>query len=116
MLLFSKDLVAATSVPLILTILSAGESYGYEIIKTIKEMSGGSLEFAEGTLYPVLKKLEEKKFISSAWKTAANDRQRKYYRISAAGKKQLEAEKQNWQFINEIFEKLWNSHINFSYS
>jgi transcriptional regulator len=111
---FSKDLIAATSIPLILSVLQEGESYGYEIIKTIKERSGGTLEFAEGTLYPVLKKLEEKKFIASNWKTADNERQRKYYRITAIGKKQLQAEKANWQFINTIFEQLWKHQVNFN--
>ena len=111
---FSKDLIAATSIPLILSVLSEGESYGYEIIKTIKERSNGTLEFAEGTLYPVLKKLEEKKMITATWKTAANERQRKYYRITTAGKKQLQAEKASWQFINNIFEQLWKHQVNFN--
>jgi DNA-binding PadR family transcriptional regulator len=113
---FSKDLIAATSIPLLLSILSEGESYGYELIKAIKERSGGNLAFAEGTIYPVLKKLEEKNFISSSWKTADNDRQRKYYRITAAGKKQLQEEKANWQFINNLFENLWKPQINFSWN
>jgi PadR family transcriptional regulator, regulatory protein PadR len=111
---FSKDLIAATSIPLLLSILTEGESYGYELIKAIKERSMNNLEFAEGTLYPVLKKLEEKKLISSIWKIADNDRQRKYYRITALGKKQLQVEKANWQFINNIFEQLWKPQINFS--
>lgn len=113
---FSKDLIAATSIPLLLSILAEGESYGYQLIKAIKERSGGNLEFAEGTLYPVLKKLEEKKFISATWKTADNDRQRKYYRITATGKKQLQTEKANWQFINNIFEQLWKPQVNFSWN
>jgi len=113
---FSKDLIAATSIPLILSILEEGESYGYEIIKQIKEKSGGSLAFAEGTLYPVLKKLEEKKFISSKWKTADSERQRKYYRITAAGKKQLQSEKANWQFINQLLEQLWKPQLNFGWN
>ena len=113
---FPKDLIAATSIPLLLTVLGEGESYGYEIIKNIKERSGGKLEFAEGTLYPVLKKLEEKKLITATWKTAGNERQRKYYRITAAGKKQLATEKANWKLINQILELLWKPQLNFSFN
>jgi DNA-binding PadR family transcriptional regulator len=98
----SKDLIAATSIPLILSILTEDETYGYELIKKIKERSGGKLTFAEGTIYPVLKKLEEKKFIS-------------YYRITTSGKRQLQTEKNNWLIIHNIFEQLWKTQITFSW-
>lgn len=110
----SKDLVAATSIPLILSILTEDETYGYELIKKIKERSGGKLAFAEGTIYPVLKKLEEKKWISSKWKIGDTDKQRKYYRITIAGKKQLQTEKNNWLAIHNLFEQLWKTQINLS--
>ncbi len=111
----SKDLVAATSIPLILSILIENETYGYELIKKIKERSGGKLEFAEGTIYPVLKKLEEKKLITSTWKTGKTEKQRKYYRITSAGKKQLKTEKNNWFIIHNLFEQLWKTQINLSW-
>lgn len=106
---YSKELVAASSIPLVLAILARGESYGYEIIKTIRESSDGELEFAEGTLYPILKKLEEKKMISSHWKNAGGERQRKYYKLTSDGKKQLAKEKNNWSFVNSILERLWQT-------
>lgn len=112
---YSKELIAASSVPLILSVLQKGESYGYEIIKKIREASNDQLEFAEGTLYPILKKLEEKKLISSEWKTGGSERQRKYYQLLAQGKKQLFIEKTNWSFINSIFESLWQPQT-FSYN
>ena len=111
----SKDLVAATSIPLILSILTENETYGYDLIKKIKERSDGKLEFAEGTIYPVLKKLEEKKFISSKWRLGETDKQRKYYRITSVGKKQLQLEKNNWLIIHNIFEQLWKTQINFGW-
>lgn len=112
---YSKDLIAASSIPLIMTVLEKGESYGYEIIRKIKEASNNQLEFAEGTLYPILKKLEEKKLISSQWKTGDSERQRKYYSLTFQGKKQLSTEKNNWSFVNSILESLWQTQ-NFSYS
>ncbi len=112
MLNLPKDLIAASSFPIVLTILSIGESYGYEIIKNIKESSNGKLEFAEGTLYPILKKMESLGWINSKWKTAENGRERKYYKINVKGKKQLIIEKENWQSLNQILQSLWASNLN----
>lgn len=106
-----KDLIAASSFSLILVILAKEESYGYEIIRNIKDCSNGQLDFAEGTLYPILKKMESSCWITSKWKTAENGRERKYYKITRLGKKQLELEKQYWQSVNQILEKLWNTNL-----
>jgi len=105
---FSKELIGASSIPLILSILSNGESYGYEIIKTIKELSGAKIEFKEGTMYPVLHKLEKKGLIESFWKPSETGRKRKYYKITEKGKKGLQLEKENWKTINTIITSLWN--------
>jgi PadR family transcriptional regulator, regulatory protein PadR len=107
----SKELIGASSTPLILSILAKGESYGYEIIKAIKELSGGELEWSEGTLYPILHKLEEKGFIKSHWKQAQNGRKRKYYFLEESGKIALEAEKLNWSIIHSTLQKLWQNPI-----
>lgn len=106
-----KDLIAASSFSVILTILNEGESYGYEIIKRIRDESNGQLDFAEGTLYPILKKMESEKWISSKWKLAENGRERKYYKITATGKKQLLLEKKHWQSVNQILEHLWIQNL-----
>lgn len=103
----SKELIGASSTPIILSILSKNESYGYEIIQKVKEISNGKIEYGDGTLYPVLHKLEKKELIESYWKTADNGRKRKYYKISNKGKKELLAEKENWTSINQIISKLW---------
>lgn len=108
----SKELIGASSTPIILSILKKNESYGYEIIQNIKELSGGKIEFGEGTLYPVLHKLEKKGFIESYWKIAESGRKRKYYNISENGKKELKTEKQNWNTINQIITKIWKIEPN----
>lgn len=108
----SKELVGASSIPIILTILSSGESYGYEIIQKIKEISEGQLEWGEGTLYPVLHKLEKKGIIESTWRVADTGRKRKYYRLSQAGKKELQSVRADWSTLNSILEKLWNPQVN----
>ena len=108
----SKELIGASTTPLILSILLQGESYGYEIIQSIKEISGGKIEFGEGTLYPVLHKLEKKGLVQSSWKIAETGRKRKYYKISNNGKKELSVEKKNWITINQIITKLWKAEPN----
>ena len=112
MLEISKDLVAASSAPLVLSVLSKGESYGYEIIRNIKETSNNRLQLAEGTLYPILKKMEQAGWIKAKWKTSDNGRERKYYKLTATGKKQLEAEKNNWESVNQILQTLWKENFN----
>ena len=109
MVKISKELVGASSIPIILTILSSGESYGYEIIQKVKKISDGNIEWGQGTLYPVLHKLEKNSLITSSWKISENGRKRKYYAISQKGKKELAIEKENWIIVNSIIMKLWKA-------
>ncbi|MEN0049404.1 MAG: helix-turn-helix transcriptional regulator [Bacteroidota bacterium] len=108
----SKELIGASSIPIILSLLSKEASYGYEIIKNIKKLSDGKISYGEGTLYPVLHKLEKKGWIESFWSVADSGRKRKYYKISEKGRKELATEKENWTIINEIISKLWNIEPN----
>ena len=103
----SKDLIAASATPLILSILSLEESYGYQIIKKIKEISDDRIHWKEGTLYPVLHKMEKSGIIKSKWKVAENGRKRKYYQINKQGKKLLDEELDHWRLIFNSLKKLW---------
>jgi PadR family transcriptional regulator PadR len=103
----TKDLVAASSKPLLLSILADGESYGYEIIQKVRELSGGQIEWSDGMLYPVLHRLERDGFIGSEWKQADTGRQRKYYCISSDGRKALKTERQQWLAVHNTLGKLW---------
>jgi DNA-binding PadR family transcriptional regulator len=89
----SKDLIGASTIPIILSILLKGDSYGYQIMQQVKEMSHGRIEWKEGSLYPVLKKLENEKKIKSYWQVNSTERPRKYYTILDAGKNELLKEK-----------------------
>src|SRR5258706_12920 len=80
-----KELVAASSVPLILSILSEGDSYGYAIIQRVKDLSGGKIEWTDGMLYPVLHWLEDRRMVRSRWEKADSGRKRKYSSIQPAG-------------------------------
>lgn len=105
----SKELIAASTKPLVLSVLSQGESYGYAIIQQIRERSGGELEWSEGMLYPVLHRLEKDKLILAVWKVGENGRKRKYYRLSAAGTRAIEQERQQWFAVHETLGSYWGT-------
>ncbi len=99
--------MAASTKPLILAILSKGEIYGYQIIQNIIDISGGTLEWSEGMLYPVLHRMEKEKLIRSQWRISENGRRRKYYRLTELGQRELEKEKKQWMRVHKLLAKLW---------
>ena len=105
----NKDLVAASSTPLVLAILAGGDSYGYAILKRVRELSGGELEWTDGMLYPVLHRLERSGLIESRWENAESGRRRKYYRITGAGRQQLGDERRQWRTVDRALEKIWTA-------
>ncbi|MEM6829537.1 MAG: PadR family transcriptional regulator [Bacteroidota bacterium] len=105
--MISKNLTAASTKPIILGILKQGNSYGYLIIKKIKELSGGKMEYSDGMLYPVLHRMEKEGLIQSKWIMDGGTRPRKYYEITALGKEELVAERAQWNQVTELLENLW---------
>jgi len=103
----SKELVGASAIPIILSILDKNESYGYEIMQSVKELSNNRIEWKEGSLYPVLHKLEKNGLIKSLWKMAENGRHRKYYAINKKGRKALQDEIDNWTLVHNMLSGLW---------
>ena len=106
----NKELVAASSVPLVLSILTEGDSYGYAIIQRVKELSGGKIEWTDGMLYPVLHWLEDQAFVESRWEDSETGRKRKYYALKSAGRKALRQQKEQWALVNSVLNQLWNPH------
>ena len=94
---------------LLLAILRAGPSYGYAIVKELNDRAEGILQLGEGTIYPVLHRLEEKKLIAARWRLAENGRQRKYYRLTAKGHKALVANRQQLQMLSAVMGKVLGS-------
>lgn len=105
--MLSRELVAASSRPVVLSVLARGESYGYEIIQQIKQLSEGMLDWSEGMLYPVLHRLEKEGIIESEWKVADTGRKRKYYTLNRKGKKALAQERVQWQKVNAALTRMW---------
>lgn len=87
---------------LVLAILNKGESYGYELIARLSKQLND--EMAEGTIYPLLSRLQADNLITSKWKIMESGPARKYYTISGSGKKLLKAMDQHWSAINKGIE------------
>src|SRR5919112_6043313 len=82
----NKDLIAASSTPMVLAILAEEASYGYAILKRVRELSGGRLEWTDGMLYPVLHRLERLGHIEARWRGAEKGRPPQKYRGTPPGR------------------------------
>jgi PadR family transcriptional regulator, regulatory protein PadR len=109
--MLSKELVAASTVPLVLSVLAEGENYGYALIQRVRELWSGGIEWTEGMLYPVLHRMEDQGFVGSEWKKADTGRRRKYYRLRNAGRKALQAEQQQWLTVHTTLTRLWHTQL-----
>ncbi len=105
--MIGKELVAASTEPLILSLLSSGESYGYELIQEIKQRSGDKINWTDGMLYPVLHRMEDNGWIKSRWVTMENGRKRKYYAIKQDGKQALQEKYEQWTMISSVLGGIW---------
>ena len=103
----SRELIAASTTPLVLSILSRGDGYGYALIKQVTELSGSRISWSDGMLYPVLRRLEAQKWISSYWKVAETGRRRRYYRLEPAGREELERLRKQWEVVGGVLDRLW---------
>ena len=91
------DLLQGTLELLVLRLLRSGELNGWDIMQRIQLVSSDVLSVTPGSLYPALHRLEERQLISAVWGSSENNRQAKFYRLTAAGRKQLEAERKTWE-------------------
>lgn len=89
---------------LLLAVLQDGPNYGYQIVQVLNERAPGLLKLGEGTVYPVLHRLEERGLISAVWKKGETGRERKYYRLSAGGRRALAANARQWRSLVEVME------------
>jgi DNA-binding PadR family transcriptional regulator len=105
----AKDLVAASAVPLVLSILDEGDSYGYAILQRVRELSGGELSWTDGMLYPVLHRLETQGFVRARWQQSPAGRRRRYYALTAQGRQALAEQKEQWLVVQSTLHKLWGA-------
>jgi DNA-binding PadR family transcriptional regulator len=105
----SKDLIAASSSPLVLAIVAEQDSYGYAILQRVRELSGGRIEWTDGMLYPVLHRLERLGHVEARWEVSENGRRRKYYRITLEGRTQLAEHHRQWQAVDATLRGIWQA-------
>lgn len=96
------DLLQGTLDMLVLKAVSLGPLHGYGVLLRIQQISKGSLEIQQGSLYPALYRLERDGWIASEWGESENNRKAKYYRLTAAGKRRLEAEAEKWNRMADV--------------
>jgi PadR family transcriptional regulator len=104
----AKDLVAASAIPLVLSILDEGESYGYAILKRIYQLSAGELEWTDGMLYPLLHRLHRLGYVEARWDSHAG-RRRRYYSITPAGRSALSEQRRQWEVVSGALHNAWHS-------
>ena len=108
---WSRELIAASAVPMVLSVLSHGESYGYAIAKRVAELTDGEMQWSDGMLYPVLHRLEKQGAIESEWRKAESGKKRKYYRLRTDGRRILREQQQNWTALTSTLQLLWEKPI-----
>lgn len=105
--MITKELVAASAEPMILSLLAKAETYGYAIIQEIRKLSDNKIEWTDGMLYPVLHRLEDRGLIKSRWAESETGRKRKYYSLKEDGKKALNRHREQWLTVNSTLSRLW---------
>ena len=105
----NKDLIAASSTPIVLAILAEEDSYGYAILKRVRELSEGRMKWTDGMLYPVLHRLERLGYVEARSEVAESGRRRKYYRITSRGLAQLAEERRQWQAVDTTLRSIWQA-------
>ena len=101
-----KDLIAASATTLVLAILVEGESYGYAILKRVRALSGGELEWTDGMLYPLLHRLSRLGYVTTEWR-APEGRRRKYYAITDEGRAALADQQRQWLTVTRALNDVW---------
>jgi len=109
--MLSKNLVAASLKPIMLSLLAERTMYGYELIQRVHALSDGRIQWKASKLYPLLHDLENKGLINSTWKSSESGPNRKYYELTSLGSEALVETKREWIDLNQILVKLWGPEL-----
>jgi PadR family transcriptional regulator PadR len=91
------DLLQGTLDLIVLKLLRAGAANGWQLTQSIQAISHGALDVNYGSLYPALRRLEARGWVTASWSASENNRRARYYQLTAGGRKQLEAERESWE-------------------
>ena len=95
------DLLQGTLDLIVLKLLRAGAANGWQLTQSIQAISRGVLDVNYGSLYPALRRLEARGLVTASWAVSENNRRARYYQLTAAGRKQLEAERASWERFSQ---------------
>jgi len=107
--MISRELMAASTEPLVLSLLQRGENYGYAIAEKVRMFSKGEMEWTEGMLYPVLHRLERRGLLKSRWEAVTGERKRRYYSLTAKGRASLAKRREEWMAVHETLNAAWDA-------
>jgi transcriptional regulator len=95
------ELLQGTLDLIVLKLLRAGAANGWQLTQSIQAISRGVLDVNYGSLYPALRRLEARGWVSATWASSENNRRARYYQLTAAGRKQLETERESWERFSQ---------------
>ena len=107
--MISRELIAASTEPLILSLLQRGENYGYAIAEKVRAFSRGEIEWTEGMLYPVLHRMERRGLLKARWEATENGRRRRYYALTTKGRDVLADRRREWVAVNRALTAAWGT-------
>src|SRR3954451_15857351 len=93
----SQELIKGTVIPVVLSLLKDHPRYGYEMVQLVNARTNGALSWSEGTLYPVLHKLEADGLLRAEWRHSEGGRRRRYYALTSGGRRELKKRSAEWQ-------------------
>ena len=106
--MYKKDRLQGTLDLLVLKTLTRGPQHGFGITMHIENVTGGALRFQEGSLYPALQRMQNEGWVTAEWKKTENNRRARYYTLTEAGRRQLEAEQEHWRRVTGAVEVVLN--------
>ena len=102
----NPNLLKGTLEPVLLELVASGKSYGYEIARAVREESGDVLHAQDGTLYPALHRLEKRGYLRAKWGSSPVGRRRRYYQLTAKGKRRLEDLRVEWKEFSKAVSRI----------
>jgi PadR family transcriptional regulator len=108
--MLDRELKKGSAELLILSLVEARPRHGYDISKLIEQRSGGRLKFKVASLYPMLYRLEERGWIAGKWVEKPDERRRRFYRITPAGRRALAAQRHHWREFVDAIRQITEAH------
>lgn len=103
---YSRELLKGAADTLVLSTFAESEKYGYQVVKELERRSEGFFRLKEGTLYPILHRLEKQGLLSGRWQTMPNGSERRYYALTARGKRALSDKLDEWQTFSQAVSRV----------